>query len=76
MSRPATYPWFHWFDEDCHQIPRSRFRSTSEENIRATIQRQARRMAVSVRVGISDKWVWIRAKRISEKSLTAPSALR
>lgn len=76
MSRPSIYPWFFWFDEDCHQIPRSRFRSTSEENIRAVIQRQARRMAVSVRVGISDKWVWIRAERISEKSLTPSSGLR
>lgn len=76
MPRPSIYPWFHWFDEDPHQIPRSRFQSTSEENIRATIQRQARRMAVSVRIGISDKWVWIMAKRISEKSLTPADALR
>lgn len=76
MPRRATYPWFFWFDEDQHQIPRSRFQSTSEENIRAVIQRQARRMAVSVRIGISDKWVWIRAERISRNSLTACSAPR
>lgn len=76
MGRRSTYPWFHWFDEDQHQIPRSRFAGLSDKSVISTVQIQAKRMNVKARVNVSERWVWIKAERISRNSLTPAPAQR
>lgn len=76
MGRRAIYPWFHWFDEDQHQISRDRFGLLTETSIRKIVTGQARRMGLRARVTINGRWVWIRAERISRNHLTPADALR